>query len=153
MSGFDDGSDDFLTGYKKPPVAHRFKKGQSGNPKGRPTKIERTVLPDQHDRDMLAFAHRLVRIKLNGKETEISTRQAVEMKLWTKALEGHGPSMREVLKRSDQAAVSFYETNKGNMELYKMLDEYVRSKLGRRPKGTADMLNALSRAIKKSLRE
>ena len=28
--------DDYAVGYKKPPLHTRFKKGQSGNPRGRP---------------------------------------------------------------------------------------------------------------------
>jgi Family of unknown function (DUF5681) len=35
--GMDD--DDYRVGYGKPPLRRRFKKGQSGNPKGRPKKI------------------------------------------------------------------------------------------------------------------
>lgn len=30
----------YTTGYMKPPAAHRFKKGQSGNSKGRPKAVE-----------------------------------------------------------------------------------------------------------------
>jgi hypothetical protein len=36
MSGSDDSGKEKTVGYKSPPVATRFKKGQSGNPKGRP---------------------------------------------------------------------------------------------------------------------
>ena len=32
----DDGARDYKVGYKKPPLHSRFKKGQSGNPRGRP---------------------------------------------------------------------------------------------------------------------
>lgn len=31
-----DNDDDYEVGYKRPPKNSRFKKGQSGNPKGRP---------------------------------------------------------------------------------------------------------------------
>ena len=33
-----EGDDDYPVGYKKPPAASQFKRGQSGNPKGRPKK-------------------------------------------------------------------------------------------------------------------
>ncbi len=35
-SGKTKGSDDYEVGYRKPPTRTRFKKGQSGNPNGRP---------------------------------------------------------------------------------------------------------------------
>ena len=38
----DHGDDDYEVGYGKPPKANRFKKGQSGNPKGR-KKQDRTI--------------------------------------------------------------------------------------------------------------
>lgn len=36
MSKSDDSESDNTVGYKRPPIATRFKKGTSGNPKGRP---------------------------------------------------------------------------------------------------------------------
>lgn len=36
MSSSDDSESDHIVGYKRPPIATRFKKGKSGNPRGRP---------------------------------------------------------------------------------------------------------------------
>ncbi len=38
MYNSDDDNEDYDVGYKKPPKDKQFKKGQSGNPKGRPPK-------------------------------------------------------------------------------------------------------------------
>ena len=150
MSNDGDGSDTAV-GYGCPPAKSRFKKGQSGNPKGRPPKIERTLLPDQLTRDDLAIANRPVKIKVRGKVTEVSTREAVFLKLSSMALQGHGPSVREFLKRSDKATDEFFRCNEANMEMYIMVDNLLRSKLGRPSKAVVDCLNQLSLAIKKTL--
>ena len=150
MSVDSEGSDTPV-GYGHPPVKNRFKKGQSGNPKGRPLKIERTLLPDQLTRDDLAIASRPVKIKVRGRVTEVSTREAVFLKLSSMALQGHGPSVREFLKRSDKATEEFFRCNEANMEMYIMMDKLLRSKLGRPSKAVVECLNQLSLAIKKML--
>ena len=38
---------DYEVGYKKPPVATRFEKGQSGNPSGRPKRLLRSSTPEK----------------------------------------------------------------------------------------------------------
>ena len=45
-------------GYGRPPIDGRFKKGTSGNPRGRPPKIERSLTPRQMRRDFLRIAKR-----------------------------------------------------------------------------------------------
>jgi Family of unknown function (DUF5681) len=40
-----DERNDYEVGYKRPPVATRFKKGQSGNPSGKPKKISQELDP------------------------------------------------------------------------------------------------------------
>jgi hypothetical protein len=40
-----DEKSDYEVGYKRPPIATRFKKGQSGNPSGKPKKISQELDP------------------------------------------------------------------------------------------------------------
>ena len=151
MSGPDYNTDDPV-GYGRPPTAHQFKKGQSGNPKGRPRKVDRTVLPGQLTRDILAIADLPVRIKIKGREVRVSAYEATLRKLCARALEGHSPSVRDFLKRVDGAMADFAEANKENMELYLMIDRHLRSKLDSPPKFAVEQLNTMSRAIKKAFK-
>ena len=79
-------------GYKKPPVAHQFKPGQSGNPKGRPPGAK--------------GMNALVRETLGGKLTvrtaegtkKISKIEAVLQKTLEKALKGDARAQFELMK-------------------------------------------------------
>ena len=82
-------SDD--VGYQKPPKAHRFTKGQSGNPKGRPKGARNlaTIL----DKELNAP----VVIQENGRRKTITKLEATVKQLVNKAASGDQRSMQQLL--------------------------------------------------------
>jgi hypothetical protein len=84
---------DYAVGYGKPPVHTRFRKGQSGNPRGRPRngEIERAR------RIVLEEAYRKVSVREGDKVVEISALRAVMRSHLRDALKGNGPNQRAVL--------------------------------------------------------
>jgi len=78
-------------GYGKPPEATQFKKGQSGNPNGRP-KGTRNLKTD-----VVAVLKKPVPISEGGRKRHISTQEAALMRLRDKALKGDARALDRLL--------------------------------------------------------
>jgi hypothetical protein len=78
---------DYDVGYRKPPPEHRFKPGQSGNPKGRPSRANRAR--GRLMRDLLIeMGNELLAVTIGGTRRYITKKQAILMGLFNDALAG-----------------------------------------------------------------
>lgn len=84
--------DDEEVGYGKPPKATRFKKGQSGNPKGRPRGSR------NFSTDVRATLDQPVQLKIRGRNKTVPTQQAALLRLREKALSGDGRALDRLLE-------------------------------------------------------
>ena len=108
-------------GYKRPPKASQFKKGKSGNPRGRPKGSNNflTLLEQELGQSIV--------VNENGKKKTISRMQAMVKRMVSGALQGETRAMLtlvEILRRTGR----FDETTVDNLlpENYEdMLDTYV----------------------------
>jgi hypothetical protein len=80
------------TGFKNPSLKTRFKKGRSGNPKGRPLKIKNTSILLSIELD------KLIVVRENGKETKITKREALMTSLVNDAITGKNQARPLLLK-------------------------------------------------------
>jgi hypothetical protein len=81
----------FEVGYGKPPPHTRFKRGQSGNPKGRPKGVR------NFKTDLRATLNAPVKLTSDGKPRKVSTQVAILMRLREKALRGDGRALDRYL--------------------------------------------------------
>jgi len=96
---------DYTIGYGKPPEGSRFRKGQSGNPAGRPRGSKNlATLIDQ-------VMSEPVIVNENGKRKKISSREAMIKRLRNQALSGDTksiqillPEIRSIDERRDSSA-------------------------------------------------
>lgn len=83
-------------GYGRPPLSTRFKKGRSGNPKGRPRNRRREVPYD-------TLLGQMVTVREEGKERRITAAEAFILQLTKKGLEGDSASARASLAAIENA--------------------------------------------------
>ena len=85
-------------GYKNPPKEHQFKKGKSGNPKGRPRK-QRQPSSDP-GLDLIASVHRelgkTISVQENGQHKEVTKLDAFSAQLVAQSVNGK-PSQQKML--------------------------------------------------------
>jgi len=86
---------DYETGYDKPPEKHKFKKGKSGNPKGRPkgAKGSDNILKDGLNQTIVS--------RTNGIEKKITVREAIIKRLIKKALDGDHNAMKFIFSKDE----------------------------------------------------
>ena len=95
MSGDPETSDDTV-GYGRPPVSTRFRKGRSGNPKGRP-RGRRMELPYE------AVLGQMVTIREDGMERQVTAAEAFLLHITKRGLEGDGPAARAAMTAIEEA--------------------------------------------------
>ena len=85
-----------VVGYRQPPRAGRFTKGQSGNPAGRPRGRHRGAPYE-------AVLAQMVTIREGGVERPVTAAEAFLLQLTKRGLEGDGAAARESLAMIEQA--------------------------------------------------
>jgi hypothetical protein len=85
----------YSVGYSKPPREHRFKPGQSGNPKGRPKGSKNTATL------LRAILDRKVEMRTDGLVRKVSVREAMLMRFAEAALKGDTKAAAFLLHRYD----------------------------------------------------
>ena len=83
-------------GYKRPPRSTRFRKGHSGNPRGRPRDRRRDVPYD-------TTLGQMVTVREDGRERRVTAAEAFLMQLTQKGLAGDSASARASLAAIEEA--------------------------------------------------
>lgn len=96
MRAAGEGDTDPEAGYRRPPLATRYKKGQSGNPRGRPRNRRREIPYD-------TVLGQMVTIREDGKERRVTAAEAFLLQLTRKGLQGDSSAARASLQAIETA--------------------------------------------------
>lgn len=109
----------FGTGYKRPPQHSRFKKGQSGNPKGRPKTAHRELDSDRSANAIVRReGERLISVREGTEVRDMPTIDAVARKQAATALAGNAYAQKHFFERYDRGERERQQRIAEEVELY-----------------------------------
>lgn len=92
-------ANDYEVGFKKPPIATRFKKGQSGNPSGKPKKTTQDIDPGKI---LQLIDNEEIIVKIDGKGKRLRKGEVYFRQLFTKAIRGTLSDARLIAKMAEK---------------------------------------------------
>ncbi len=120
MSNFEKPHTEYDVGYKKPPKSTQFKKGQSGNPKGRPK------LYKSFKEDLLEELQETIITKENGKEKIITKQKGVIKRIMNSALSGNVQAYRIFVHWfSEYCGITYVKDTSISADDRKIIEEYI----------------------------
>jgi len=90
-------------GFGRPPIEHRFKPGQSGNPKGRPKKKQDEAAMLEMAKLVMDEAGRPVTARIGDKTVTLPALEAMLRNLMKQALQGDRHAQSMILKLFEKA--------------------------------------------------
>jgi len=121
MKGSKEMSDDYEVGYRKPPKKTQFKKGQSGNPKGRPKKSRdrSTIIKEELEQ--------IITVKEGNKTVTMTKGEAVIKQMVNKAIKGDNRATKTVLDLMENEEVESEGGVPLNANDQKILEEFLKT--------------------------
>lgn len=111
-------------GYKKPPKSGQFKKGESGNPRGRPPGRSKVLTKDDRWQVLQKIANSKLHIKAPGGIQEVTYYEALYKKLFQMALNGDLGAARLLAPLIEKI---FHEGTEKFVERQKLVKEIARA--------------------------
>jgi hypothetical protein len=120
-------TDDTKTGFARPPKAHQFKPGESGNPRGRPkmTRNLRTELSEMMKKKVL--------VRESGKQRRITRQEAMLLSLYDKAVHGDVKAATNIISmiiKLDPSAVTHIDPEAVSETDRAIVEDFIRRHSG-----------------------